>query len=188
MRHGRCLEEFGSCAPLPALHVVSRHLGTWPPSGHKVFIMDLCVTVLITVMTTGFRALVSLLHNYVRCQQAWGEPKLLEYPARLFASAGAWILPNTHILGKTSAFPKRKEWASATKNATGAWDLESQAVQRLGERERISKMLLLGALTAPVPLLSFGLLLILHQWKLEWGQFISWYKVYYFYYFSSLIF
>lgn len=95
--------------------------------------MDLCVTVLITVMTTGFRALVSLLHNYVCCQQAWGEPKLLEYPARLFASAGAWILPNTHILGKTSAFPKRKGWASATKNALGPGISGSLKIGREGK-------------------------------------------------------
>lgn len=134
-------------------------------------------------MTTGFRALASLLHNYVRCQQAWGEPKLLEYPARLFASAGAWILPSAHILGQTSAFPKKKEWASATKSVTEAWDLKSQAAQTLREREKVSKMFSLGALPAPVLLLSLGLLLLLHQCKLEQGQLISWCKVYRFFIF-----
>lgn len=55
----------------------------------------------------------------------------------------------------------------------GTWNL-----RQFKDWER-GKMLLLGALTAPVPLLSFGLLLILHQCKLEWGHFISWYEVYF---------
>lgn len=47
-----------------------------------------------------------------------------------------------------SAFPRRKEQIDATKSAAGTWELGSQTVQRLGDRERISEMFSLDAVVS----------------------------------------
>lgn len=76
-----------------------------------------------------------------------------------------------------SAFPKREEQIDAAKSAAGAWELRSQAVQRLGERERISKMFSLGVLVIPAfytpSFLSVELFRIFTDVEAELGQLIS---------------
>lgn len=101
----------------------------------------------------------------------------------VYAAVG-WILPIACVLGKESAFPGRKQQIDATEGAAVAWELATQTVQRLGGRERISKMLSLDAVVSVFCAPSFSfveLFLIETDSEAEQDQPISWYKVYLFF-------
>lgn len=59
------------------------------------------------------------------------------------------------MLSKVFAFPRRKEQIDTAEGAVVAWELGSQTVQILEDRERISKMLSLDAVVSIFFLSSF---------------------------------